>query len=422
LPNQHPARAAAARTALFIALALQLGAGIHPGAALAAEPRVDSRQDAERLAPRQRIRLDEGWRFRLGDPDGQSAAYLYDIRPEVAQSADGKVADAMPEEAARVAKAGAAVLKPWILPSGNAFVLDPARRHVRPALEPAFDAPFAQPGFDDSRLARRAPAARLGDRRHLPRQRPVWRHGAPEDLGRGLVPQQARYPGGGPRQARLPRRRRRHVVRQRLDQRPPGRRLALWLQLLPHRPDALLELRRQPAGDPPRQSARIGALVSGRGPVPRRLADQDRAAARRPVGRAHRHAGGVGEVGQGGRWEVRLDNDAGAAAAAQVSTQLYVLDDAGRPQGAPVATVASPPTTLAAGASATVSASATLARPRLWGPPPKQKPQRYLAVVTVRQDGRVVDRYETPFGIRAVRFDPDSGLVVNGQNVSSCTA
>ena len=101
------------------------------------------------LAPRQRLDFNEGWRFHLGDPDGNSAPYLYDVLPAVQQSADGKVADAMPEEATRVAAAGVAVLKPWILPSGNAFIQDPARRHAGPPQDPTIDAPFARAGFDD---------------------------------------------------------------------------------------------------------------------------------------------------------------------------------------------------------------------------------------------------------------------------------
>ena len=59
------------------------------------------------LAPRQHIYFNDGWRFHPGDPDGNSAPYLYDVRPEMQQSADGKVADAIPEDAARVAERAA---------------------------------------------------------------------------------------------------------------------------------------------------------------------------------------------------------------------------------------------------------------------------------------------------------------------------
>jgi len=132
---------------LGIALAASLAAAFAPVAATArAAPQDAAGAGQPAHAPRQRILLDDGWRFHRGDPEGDSAPYLYDVRPEVTVSADGKVADAMPEEAARVARAGTPVLKAWILPSGNAFIRDPARRHARPTLDPAVDAPYARAG------------------------------------------------------------------------------------------------------------------------------------------------------------------------------------------------------------------------------------------------------------------------------------
>ncbi|HYL99617.1 MAG TPA: DUF4982 domain-containing protein [Blastocatellia bacterium] len=48
--------------------------------------------------------------------------------------------------------------------------------------------------------------------------------------------------------------------------------------------------------------------------------------------------------------------------------------------------------------------------PRQWGTGAHQRPNRYVAVTTVRQDGNVVDVYETPFGVRTLKFDPNSGF------------
>src|SRR5690606_16854692 len=99
---------------------------------------------------RESVRLDRGWRFHLGDPPGVDGRLDYDVRPEVIRSADGKVADARPDEAVRI-QANRPVLKPWILPTANRFIADPDRRHARPDLDPAVDdVEFLQPGFDDS--------------------------------------------------------------------------------------------------------------------------------------------------------------------------------------------------------------------------------------------------------------------------------
>jgi beta-galactosidase len=50
--------------------------------------------------------------------------------------------------------------------------------------------------------------------------------------------------------------------------------------------------------------------------------------------------------------------------------------------------------------------------PILWSP---ESPKLYKLVTTVESDGKVVDRKETEFGIRTVGFDPDKGFLLNGK-------
>ena len=52
--------------------------------------------------------------------------------------------------------------------------------------------------------------------------------------------------------------------------------------------------------------------------------------------------------------------------------------------------------------------------PRLWS---LEKPQRYVVVTSIERDGKLVDRYKTPFGIRTIKFDADKGFFLNGKNV-----
>ena len=49
--------------------------------------------------------------------------------------------------------------------------------------------------------------------------------------------------------------------------------------------------------------------------------------------------------------------------------------------------------------------------PELWSP---EDPNLYKLVTTVECDGKIVDRQETPFGIRTVAFDPNKGFLLNG--------
>ncbi|CQR54688.1 beta-galactosidase GalA [Paenibacillus riograndensis] len=53
-----------------------------------------------------------------------------------------------------------------------------------------------------------------------------------------------------------------------------------------------------------------------------------------------------------------------------------------------------------------------LEHPALWSP---ETPHLYKAVSILKVEGTEVDRYETPFGIRSIRFDPEEGFFLNGE-------
>src|SRR5699024_4809180 len=85
--------------------------------------------------------------------------------------------------------------------------------------------------------------------------------------------------------------------------------------------------------------------------------------------------------------------------------------------GEPVARTESIAVDVGPGATATLTASARIQQPALWGPPPTQHPHRYLAVTELRSGEEVLDRYETTFGVRSIEVDPTDGLLVNGEPV-----
>jgi beta-galactosidase len=59
-------------------------------------------------------------------------------------------------------------------------------------------------------------------------------------------------------------------------------------------------------------------------------------------------------------------------------------------------------------------ASAVIAAPRLWN---LEHPCLYTAVTTVTVNGKTVDQYSTPFGVRTIRFDPERGFFLNDKYV-----
>jgi beta-galactosidase len=109
---------------------------------------------------------------------------------------------------------------------------------------------------------------------------------------------------------------------------------------------------------------------------------------------------------------VTLDNG-GAAARATVTVALHPLGP-GDKAGAAVVTSAATPLAIPAGETGSTTISLPVRGPRLWSP---GAPNLYLAVTTVQRDGRVVDRHETVFGIRSIRFDAQLGFLLNGAPV-----
>ena len=84
------------------------------------------------------------------------------------------------------------------------------------------------------------------------------------------------------------------------------------------------------------------------------------------------------------------------------------------PNGRTVASTSSPATSLTAGLTVELTSALSVPSPRLWS---LESPSLHRLVTTVRTDGKIVDRYETPFGIRSIRFDPNQGFFLNNRHV-----
>jgi beta-galactosidase len=82
--------------------------------------------------------------------------------------------------------------------------------------------------------------------------------------------------------------------------------------------------------------------------------------------------------------------------------------------GKPVASLTPALLTLAPAATGVAALTGQILKPKLWS---LEHPWRYVAVTTVGLNATVVDRYETPFGVRAIQFTPDKGFLLNGVRV-----
>ena len=366
---------------------------------------------------RERLSLNAGWRFQKGDPPGNTVGLLYDVRPELRDPRDDRPADAKPEAAAGVVAAAQAVLKPWILPTGNRFVRDPARRFVRPPGHPGGDVAYVRRDFDD----------RSWQQVDLPHD---WAIAGPF-ITTGPVGGMGRLPSPGV-----------GWYRKTLKLAAADAGQSVFLDVDGAMSYATVWLNGQLVGGWPfgYASWRVdltpyvawGALNQ----LAIRLDNPESSSRWYPGGGLYRNVWltktAALHVGQWGTYltarevspasatidlAVTVDNDSSTDARVSVATDVHALDAEGRRTGHVVARIGAVEASVAAGSSATVRGSTTLARPRLWGPPPRQSPHRYVAVTRVSSGGRLTDRYETPFGIRSVRFDPERGVAVNGERV-----
>ncbi|HEY4357694.1 MAG TPA: beta-galactosidase GalB [Acidobacteriaceae bacterium] len=366
---------------------------------------------------RERISIDEGWRFHQGDPAGMTADLRYDVRPVLKRSEDGKAADAEPQEAEKIAETSPSLLKRWILPTGNAFLKDAGRRYVRPPGNPGEDVSYVKPGFDDSGWeavdlphdwAIKGPFLAQGPYGGMGRL-PSWGIGwyrrkleIPEgDRGRSIhlevdgamsystVWLNGKLVGGWPY----------GYTSWQVDLTPfvaPGGTNELVIRL-----------------DNPPESSRWypgggiyrNVWLTKTGPV--HVAQWGVTIATPEVSQASAKV----------ELKIALENRSLSAATVDVMTELHELSADGQTLPAVVARIDMGQAHLNANSSGELSGAATVKNPRRWGPPPEQKPNRYVAITTLSRSGVVIDRYSTPFGIRSLRFDPDHGVFVNDQHV-----
>jgi beta-galactosidase len=103
-----------------------------------------------------------------------------------------------------------------------------------------------------------------------------------------------------------------------------------------------------------------------------------------------------------------IANDAEATMRFRVTQTIF---DA---SGKQIATAASDAASVSPWATLKIPQNIRVDIPSLWS---LEDPKLYSVVTTVENDGLIVDRAETVFGIRSIHFDADRGFFLNGQRV-----
>lgn len=366
---------------------------------------------------RERISINDNWRFTKGDPTNfNSLTLLYDVRP-VAHGEDQKERLAeTTAEAAKLSSATNPVLKPWILPTGNPFIKDVGKKFVQPDENFGVEVAYAQAAFDDN-----------GWRRlNLPHD---WAIEGPFNSG-GVGGSMGRLPSPGI-----------GWYRKVLDIPAGDAGKSIFLDVDGAMSHASVWFNGRLIGGWPYGYAswRVDLTPSvnfgGTNQLAIRVDNPPDFSRWYPGAGIYRNVWLTKtqpiHVSQWGtfvttpevsparasvKFQVTLDNDSKQPANVSVTTEIFSANANCGPVGSAVAKIGPKYLTIAAGASVMDESSGEITNPKLWGPPPIQQPNRYVAVTTISHDGKTVDCYETPFGIRKIECKPD-GLLVNGERI-----
>ena len=363
-----------------------------------------------------RVSLNDDWRFTKGDPTDLTDNLTYPRAPRSGRGRGG---------AASIATSNAPAFSPtsgiaqYILPTGDSFIADPAKRYPKPDGNYGADIPYVSPSFDDS----------------------GWRQlDLPHDFGiEGpfIQPGQAGSDGGTGRRPFF------GVAWYRKHLSIPASDAGeqIYLDLDGAMSYAAVWCNGQIVGGWPYgySSWRVDLTPmikpGADNVIAIRLDNPANSSRWYPGGGIYRNVWltktAPVHVGQWGIYittpeisassatvsiQTESENDSKADASVTLTTAIYPLatDASGQlhRSGGPVAS-AEAAVSIKAGEQATTWQAVRVPHPKLWSP---NKPVLYAALTTVTQDGKVVDSYETRFGIRTIKYDPAAGLFVNGEH------
>ncbi len=370
-------------------------------------------------SPRERISINKGWSFYKYESAEDADSLIYDLRPEVEDKNDNKAADTKPTEAIEISE-GNNVLKAWILPTGNEFIEDPSKQHIRPEGNPGQDFPFVQIAFNDDNW-------RKVDLPHDWGIEGPFLEGWDAEVGGGM----GRLPSHGIA-----------WYRKKLNIDPSDAGKTFYLDIDGAMSYAMVWCNGNLVGGWPYgyNSWRVDLTPYIQAGDANQLAirvDNPNYSARwYPGGGIYRNVWlvktGSVHVAHWGTYvttenvttesatinlDVTIDNKSDKDESVEVNTEVYPLDENGIQLEVPAVAFKNVSAEIKANQKHTVKGSVTIDNPALWGPAPTQTPNLYVAVTRLSKDGKIIDEYKTRFGIRSVEFDPDKGIIVNGERI-----
>lgn len=361
-----------------------------------------------------RISLTSDWKFlRYSSMDD---SLIYDIRPDITDRNDTKVADTKPTDATLLA-ADSKVLKKYILPSANPFIKDKNKHHKMPEGNPGAHFPFVQHDFNDDKW----------ESVNLPHDwavRMPFLPGPMAEVGGGM----GRLSSNGVA-----------WYRKKITISHEDKNKLVFLDIDGAMSYAMVWINKQLAGGWPYgyNSFRIDLtpyIKEGENQIAIRLDNPNASARWYPGGGLYRNIwltkSNLIHIAQWGTYvisqnisdssadinlSVKLDNASSKDEKIDLTTEIHTYLNSKK--GPLIKTIYTKSISIEKNSTIEISANTTLKKPLFWGPMPDQKPHLYMATNKIMRNGKILDTYETVFGIRSIQCDATEGLIINGKKI-----
>ncbi|MGK9477003.1 beta-galactosidase GalB [Melioribacter sp. OK-6-Me] len=366
---------------------------------------------------REKILLNNDWRFYKYEAIENADSLIYDIRPAIKEYKDDNPADAIPTEAAKI-ESPKSVLKFWILPTGNEFLYDNSKHYKRPDGNPGKDFPFVQLNYDDSNW----------EKINLPHDWAI--------KGPFLEGEDAEVGGG---MGRLPI----HGVawyRKKIFIPHSDSAKQIYLDIDGAMSYAMVWINGYLAGGWPYgyNSFRINVtpyIDFGKDNIIAiRLDNPPKSSRWYPGAGIYRNVWLVKtnriHIAHWGtfittnyinknRAEVdirtKIDNNSNEKVYIDIIHEIYAVNRSGYKIDSLIASSVIRKVEIEPNTSHIDKSSIKINNPKLWGVPPTQTPNLYLSEIKLLKDGKLIDNYSTKFGIRKLEFNPEKGILLNDE-------
>ncbi len=366
---------------------------------------------------RERLLINEGWRFYKYTDPTNTDTLIYDVRPPIHEKNDVKDADSKPTESIHI-NTKQFVLKPWILPTANPFIKEPIKWYKRPNGNPGNNFSFVLCTYDDSKWE-------LIDLPHDWAIKGPFLTGWEAEVGGGM----GRLPCNGV-----------GWYRKKIFFSTQDSSKRIFLEIDGAMSYAMVWVNGHLAGGWPYGYASwyidiTPYLHFGKeNQLAIRVDNPNHSARWYPGAGIYRNVWLTKvspiHVPHGGTFiktlhadknkaileiELKIKNASYSKASIEITYEIYEWKKEIKTLNKPIVYLSTNKILIPNDSTIGINRTLEIINPHLWGPHPTQKPNLYVLKVYIIHNKKIIDTFTSRFGIRTLNFDPNKGILINGE-------